>query len=605
MKKTIAVLLSLIPWNNALLAQDNRGVIDSSLLPGQHAHYMPEYTFDKPVGSEAWQTQKRGLHVAFGSSDKSYFRTEVPVLSEQNSWEATGWKGERLNTQLLAWSPDSIQQVRLVPSDLRNAAGKVISSKNIRLQLVRYVISNYPYGAKDAVCGQTPYKNGYLMPDRLETFDRFDLPGKTARPVWVSLDVPASAEAGIYSGAITAIAGGNSIVLPIKIKVQQQVLPSPHNWTYRLDLWQNPWVVAWKNHLTPWSEAHKTLLKQHLKLYADAGGKYITTYAVHSPWADNSYMIEGGMIEWIKQKNGRWKFDYNIFDTYVQLAMEAGIDKAITIYTPIPWGNRFRYMDEATGDYVYASWPPASPQFMENWNHFLTDLKMHLQQKGWFEKTYLGINENEMQQTLEAIKVIKKHSPAWRITYAGDWHPELDTLLDDYSFLYGKEPNAQQLQQRKERGATSTFYVCCNPAKPNNFVFSPPIEGRWISWYAYAFGYHGFLRWAYDAWPEDPVRDARFGSWPAGDCFMVYPGGGSSIRFETMREGIVDFEKIQILKKLAAQSDDRRVKDLWEAFQQHVKVFAVERDFEEGKITGDVEKGKGMIEELSDVLGRE
>jgi hypothetical protein len=78
-------------------------------------------------------------------------------------------------------------------------------------------------------------------------------------------------------------------------------------------------------------------LKQHLKLYADAGGKYITTYAVHSPWSENSYTLEETMIEWIKLKNGLWKFEYDIFDQYVQLAMETGIDKAITIYTPVPW----------------------------------------------------------------------------------------------------------------------------------------------------------------------------------------------------------------------------------------------------------------------------
>jgi hypothetical protein len=48
-------------------------------------------------------------------------------------------------------------------------------------------------------------------------------------------------------------------------------------------------------------------------------------------------MIEGGMIDWLKRKDGSWKFDYNIFEQYVQLAMSAGIDKAITIYTPVPW----------------------------------------------------------------------------------------------------------------------------------------------------------------------------------------------------------------------------------------------------------------------------
>ena len=112
-----------------------------------------------------------------------------------------------------------------------------------------------------------------------------------------------------------------------------------------------------------------------MQLYADAGGKYITTYAVHSPWSDNSYMIEGAMIEWIRQKNGSWTFDYNIFDQYVQLAIEAGIDKAITLYTPIPWGERFRFIDATTGNYVTEQWLPTSAIFKTNWNLFLTDFK--------------------------------------------------------------------------------------------------------------------------------------------------------------------------------------------------------------------------------------
>ena len=59
------------------------------------------------------------------------------------------------------------------------------------------------------------------------------------------------------------------------------------------------------------------------------------------------------MIEWIKKADGTWAFDYKIFDEYVELAMECGIDEAITLYTPIPWGFRHRYKDEATGDYSY------------------------------------------------------------------------------------------------------------------------------------------------------------------------------------------------------------------------------------------------------------
>ena len=43
--------------------------------------------------------------------------------------------------------------------------------------------------------------------------------------------------------------------------------------------------------------------------------------------------------------------------------------------------------------------------------------------------------------------------------------------------------------------------------------------------------------------------DSRFVTWPSGDAYLVYPFAQSSIRFERIREGIQDFEKIRILRE--------------------------------------------------------
>ncbi len=182
-------------------------------------------------------------------------------------------------------------------------------------------------------------------------------------------------------------------------------------------------------------------------------------------------------------------------------------------------------------------------------------------------------------------------------------------MLDDYSPIINSEPSQKELQERKAKGFTTTYYVCCNPPKPNNFVFSPPVEGRYISWYAAAYGYDGFLRWAYDAWPEDPLRDARHTLWPAGDCFMVYPGGTSSIRYEKLREGIVDYEKIRILKEKASASQDPQVKRLLNELNAHLKTLIdhpdySKRDYSLQKITSSVEKGKKILRDLSARLGK-
>jgi hypothetical protein len=600
MKNIVAAIVINSLFFPHAFAQIEKAAIELNKLQVPPPHYLPEYTFDSTTDAASWLNEKHVPQVSFASTDRHYFRTEVPDVKETTTWQAAGWKGERLNTLILVWSPDTLEQVRFVVHDLINSKGQVLSKKDIQLNMIRYVVSNYPYNAPDANCDVSPYKKAYLMPDRFEAFEQFDVPGRTVRPVWLSLDIPPGVGSGIYNGDLEVKCKDHSTLLHLNIKVQKEVLPPPHEWKYRLDLWQNPWVVAWYNHVKPWSQEHKMLLKKHLALYAGAGGKYITTYAVHSPWADNSYMIEETMIDWIKAKNGSWKFDYHIFDEYVQLAMEAGIDKAITIYTPVPWGNRFRYLDKVTGDYIYEEWTPGSEAFKNAWNAFLSDLQLHLQKKGWLEKTYLGINENTLEQTLAAIRVIKEHSKKWKITYAGDWHKELDTLLNDYCFLYGKEPGVNEVKARTARGFTSTYYICCNPPKPNDFLFSPPVEGRWLSWYAAAHGYNGFLRWAYDAWPGDPARDARHALWPAGDCFLVYPGGNSCTRMEKLREGIVDYEKIRILKEKAASSSDKKIKTLLKELDDHLQAFLVEHDFNTEKLIADIDKGKKIIGELSD-----
>ena len=64
-----------------------------------------------------------------------------------------------------------------------------------------------------------------------------------------------------------------------------------------------------------------------------------------------------------------------------------------------------------------------------------------------------------------------------------------------------------------------------------------------------AGNYDGYLRWAYNSWTADPLRDSRFRSWAAGDCYLIYPGARSSIRMERLIEGIQDAEKIRLLRE--------------------------------------------------------
>jgi hypothetical protein len=96
---------------------------------------------------------------------------------------------------------------------------------------------------------------------------------------------------------------------------------------------------------------------------------------------------------------------------------------------------------------------------------------------------------------------------------------------------------------------TTTYYVCCGPRYPNTFMSSGPGEAFWLGAYPSMCGLDGFLRWAWNSWPQDPVQDATYWGWLAGDTYFVYPFNRSSVRFERLIDGIEVAEMVRQLRK--------------------------------------------------------
>lgn len=96
---------------------------------------------------------------------------------------------------------------------------------------------------------------------------------------------------------------------------------------------------------------------------------------------------------------------------------------------------------------------------------------------------------------------------------------------------------------------------------------------------------------------KEPLLDSRFRTWPAGDTYIVYPGGRSSIRFERVVEGIQDAEKIRILREDLQVDTSPESKEKLNQLNEMVSHFDVV-----GK-PGDLEemlaKGKKLLETLS------
>lgn len=106
-KVTVSVLVTAALLIISHPVSSQKGRIDSSMMPKIGPHYLDEYDFDVPTSEGAWKSQSGGLQAAFGSTDELYFRKEVPMTVKVLRKNATAWKGERVNLQILVWGAGS------------------------------------------------------------------------------------------------------------------------------------------------------------------------------------------------------------------------------------------------------------------------------------------------------------------------------------------------------------------------------------------------------------------------------------------------------------------------------------------------------------------
>ncbi len=590
----------------AILVLAASSLAGQSAIPRLDAH--PPVEIDLPVEPDpGWQSLDDQPRCSFVPAETAFERHRVPRISEvSHSWSGVAWRGERVHAQVLVWSKKPVAQLRAEPAALtKSESAAAISPTAIRIRFVRYVLSELPLGSIKSHCSEIDQKSAFLVPDLLHPEERFDVPGSTTRPVWITIDVPRDAPPGVYRGTVRLKAeNGLDQPLSLQLEVQPGLVPRPADWAFRVDFWQNPWAVAHQHRVAPWSEAHLAILRDHLRALADMGQTYVSAYITHSPWKDDTYVPDGTMVEWIRHPDGAFTFDYRIFDTYVELALSCGIDDAISCFTMLPWNGRVRYLDKATGNYVWATWATDSPEYAKFWSAFLPDLRKHLTRRGWFKKTYLEINERSLEDTLRAMKIARSDSPEWKLTYAGNHHAELVEPIDDLCTVLGSETPGTDLAARRRRGQTSTFYVCCVPPLPNNFPFSPPVENVWMGWHAAAKEMDGFLRWAWDNWPANPSLDSRHVRFPAGDTFLVYPGPLASIRMELLRQGFVDFEKVRIVRERLAPMSSSAAREALVRLNHAMERFSWERaeSTSGASITQDVREAREALAAASRVV---
>ena len=501
----------------------------------------------------------------------------------QDAVRLSGWRGERAGGQIAVWSSQAQPQLSASCAGVKNAAGQIIP---VRTAMIRYTRGG-----------------NRLISDIIGSENSCDLQAGGVRPVWVEVNIPPSAKPGVYKGKVVVSAeSGSPVSVPVILEVAPESLPAPAHWQVHLDLWQHPQAVARWHDVEPWSPEHFALMKPVMKRLADAGQKAITCSLIDEAWNAQTYDWFPPMIEWVKGKNGTMRWNYANFDKWVSFMMnEVGVKGQISCYTMIPWNMKIRYLDEATGKYKFLDLKPNDPSYEAIWGPFLTDFRKHVKSKGWLGKTCIGLDERPDAMVRAAKNVLDKYAPEFKIVSAVNRPTAMTRDVYDVSPVidHAGTVTGDLLAQRKKEGKKTTFYVCVHPKKPNTFTISPMAEAEWLPLFAAANHLDGFLRWAYNSWNRNPFEKTDFGNWPAGDCYLVYPGNLSSLRFEKLRDGLEEFEKVNILRARAAKNPKAKAA-VARMDEELSKLFTVEKSRGDSH-EEDVRKAREIIRKTTEI----
>lgn len=518
---------------------------------------------------QAQTTGGKGLQVSWASKDVHYAQTERPVIRAKSDTLIKAWRGERVGVEAVVYAAQKqgALQVRLTPW---RKGGATIAASQGEARFINYVTTdNFQY------CGYHPNN---LTPYQVADVIDLDVPQTaeegTTHPVWCTLEVPADADAGVYSTRLEVTDAQTHKVLKrlnLKIEVNARTLPSPAEQKFHVDFWQQPYAVSRYNDVPRWSQAHLDALRPYLKLLARSGQKVVSAILFYEPWGDQSHDKFSAMVRTTRTKSGEWQYDYTVFDQWVKLCEECGISEQINCFSMVPWDMSFRYYDEAQGKEVDLKTTTSSAEYKALWTVFLKSFAAHLKQQGWYDKTCIAMDERGLNNMLDAYRVAQEAVPGIKMALAGTHHKELVDKLYDYCIGFGEHFTDDELAARKARGWKSTTYTCCSNTEPNLFSNSLPAEAAYLPVFCVANKFEGYLHWSWMNWADNPLSDTRFRLFAPGDTYLIYPGPRSSVRYERFIEGVAMAEKVRILREEYAAKGNNAALD---ALNKQVEAFA-------------------------------
>lgn len=496
--------------------------------------------------------------------------------SERFNWSGFAWRGDEVNSRIdIATYNKAYDDVRLVATDLVNEKGDVIDKSNITF--------TYMHAVELVERWLNVSSNGKHVFDVVTHKSVTDMKANTLYCAWIAIKPPANAKGGTYTTTLSVQTKDEVLAtFNYTLTVYDFLQPELDS---MVDIWHYPYSIQriysglsleeyWdKEKGDPVSiermfnerlqDKYLPAFHSELELYAKAGGD--TIYAQVRDSSSTEVDPRPSMVKWTLKTDGSLSFDYSEFDKWVELNFEHGIDGQIKCYTPGVFNNPLIYYDERKGTFEQRDDKTGGLLWKRFWGAFVEDFMVHLDEKGWFDITYLAMDETDKYISQGVIDLVNAHPYKDGRTLkvalaAASFHtaPVYDEI-DDLSFAYGMcgQEMLDYIAKRKEQGLITTIYPC---GPQGNSLINDPNQSAMSAHDCYAAGADGFLRWALNKYGDDPLVHTDNGAGHyicAGDLYLFYPDfpdgnmqAQTSPRYDKLCEGLRDIEKAEYLEQM-------------------------------------------------------
>ncbi len=502
------------------------------------------------LGGAVSASPGQGTDVALWTVDplEKVFRDTVPAAGAKSKAHADVARGEHASLQVVVRASVGLKELRAQSTSLRGPGELPVQAR-----FVGYVPVDRPTQkpSKDQL-RQPPFD----FPDPLLEVEQVSVAAGQAQPVWLTVAVPLEAKPGLYKGKLrlrwVTDTGESGAEFPLSVRVHRARVEKTR-------LWVTDWFsMQWRHmalNIEPESDAYYALLERYARNMAE----HRHNVALISPL---------GLAYFLPKGDSGLQVDFRRFDRWVEAFQKGGvlgrIEGGHIGGREAGWDSQFvvTIWSNEGGKVVSKTVRPDTPEADRFYAWFFPALVRHLKERGWLESYLQHLADEPIKGNLDTYRamaaLLRKYAPELKIVeacHSKDLVGAMDVWVPQLNY-FGED--IEHYRARQAQGEEVWFYTCVFPQGEyaNRFIEQPLLKTRLLHWINYRYGATGYLHWGYNQWTEDspfthttrPHGGPPY--LPAGDPWIVYPGSDGpldSIRFEAMRDGIVDHELLSQL----------------------------------------------------------